>query len=430
MLAMAARMMQASGPQRLPVGLGQVLGQGVEAGLNRFALAKGQQREGELAAMQGALFQAKAQRAAEEAQMLRERERRRSAAITGPVAVAQANAAAGGSGPWSREYEARNAPAPWAEMEARGQRLIDADFVNDGKALLESAKILKDRLEFKDGVWYDKFTGEPVRGGHIVNKDGFGSTLSVGPGGAIGMGPMAGSDDRFRQQQRIGEEEKARFALETVPATGPNTQPYFASRLGLLGGGQGGAPVAAGPAPATVASMAANAAQQTSIAQNYAAMYNDMQKVSMVNPGKIAKYEQIGNLLQGFEGGKLAETGLNIASAANSAGIKIDPKLGNKEAAAALSNEIALDMRSTASGGGMPGAMSDKDRDFLKNMAPGLSQTNEGRRQIIGAKVKLLQRESQVAEMARKYYDRHKAIDAGFFNQLQEWSNKYPIFGQ
>jgi len=52
---------------------------------------------------------------------------------------------------------------------------------------------------------------------------------------------------------------------------------------------------------------------------------------------------------------------------------------------------MALSARSTAQGGGMPGAMSDADRDFLVKMMPGIKNTPEGNRLMI----KVMQRMEQ-----------------------------------
>jgi len=57
----------------------------------------------------------------------------------------------------------------------------------------------------------------------------------------------------------------------------------------------------------------------------------------------------------------------------------------------ALTSRMALSARSTAQGGGMPGAMSDADRDFLVKMMPGIKNTPEGNRLMI----KVMQRMEQ-----------------------------------
>jgi hypothetical protein len=180
--------------------------------------------------------------------------------------------------------------------------------------------------------------------------------------------------------------------------------------------------------PAQESQVAADAAQQTAVSKNYGEIFNNLQNSSMQNPAKMAKLSQIGNLLSDFEGGKFSQAGMELAQAFNSAGIKMDSRLPNKEAATALANEVALENRSTASGAGMPGAMSDADREFLKQMGPQLAQTAEGRKSIIDARVKVMERENRVAAMSRQYRQKYGKLDDNFFTQLQEWSNRNHIF--
>ena len=142
----------------------------------------------------------------------------------------------------------------------------------------------------------------------------------------------------------------------------------------------------------------------------------------------IAKYQQLGGLLEGVDGGVLTPLGTNLASMANSLGFKLDKNLPNKEAAAALANEMALELRNPANGAGMPGAMSEKDRDFLVSMTPSSSQTAEGRKMIISSAIALAQRNQQVADFARKYEKKYGQLDNGFFDQLSAWSSANPLF--
>jgi hypothetical protein len=157
-------------------------------------------------------------------------------------------------------------------------------------------------------------------------------------------------------------------------------------------------------------------------------MFTSYQSASLSNPAKMAKMERIGTLLGDFEGGKLSKAGFELARAGNSLGVKIDPKLSNKEAAEALTNEVALELRSTGEGKGMPGAMSDADREFLKNMTPQMASTAEGRKLIIESRIKVMERENKVAEMMRAYRKKYSVIDEDFFTQLSGWSERNPIF--
>lgn len=164
-------------------------------------------------------------------------------------------------------------------------------------------------------------------------------------------------------------------------------------------------------------------------AKSRAEMYSKMQSSAMANQAKIFKYEQIGKLLENYSGGKLAKTGMELSRLGTSLGINIDPKLPNKEAAEALASEAALDLRNTADGVTMPGAMSDQDRIYLKSMVPQLAQTDAGRNTIINLRVSLWKREQEVANMARKYKQKYGDINEDFFTQLQAWSDRNPIFG-
>jgi hypothetical protein len=119
---------------------------------------------------------------------------------------------------------------------------------------------------------------------------------------------------------------------------------------------------------------------------------------------------------------------MKVASTANSLGIKIDPKLPDKEAAGALARELALTLRATGQGSGMPGALSDADREFLVSMSPNLAQTAAGRKKVIDSHVALAQREADVAQFARNYENKYGRLDNGFFTQLSEYSKKNPVF--
>lgn len=127
--------------------------------------------------------------------------------------------------------------------------------------------------------------------------------------------------------------------------------------------------------------------------------------------------------------GALAE---NISGLKNiGASFGIDMKgLSSEQAAEAITNKMALASRSTAEGGGMPGAMSDSDRKFLAGMQPGLTKTPEGRAQIIDASRKVAQRQIDVSNMARQYEMQNGQLDIGFDKALADYSAKNQMFTQ
>ena len=104
--------------------------------------------------------------------------------------------------------------------------------------------------------------------------------------------------------------------------------------------------------------------------------------------------------------------------------------VGEAEAGTSLSAEMALQLRNPAGGAGMPGAMSDKDREFLQSMVPSLATTDEGRKIMIDTKKKLNQRSMKVAKMARDYRRQHGRLDENFYDQLAAYADANPLFDQ
>ena len=156
--------------------------------------------------------------------------------------------------------------------------------------------------------------------------------------------------------------------------------------------------------------------------------YAEVQKAGMSAQGALNRYNRLGQLLEGVDTGKFAPLGLEAAKIAREVGLNIDPKLANKEAAVALSSEIALQLRNPAGGAGMPGAMSDADRNFLQGMVPGIEKTPEGRKTILETAKKLAQRDAEVARMARQYRQKNGTINEGFYDELARFSEANPLF--
>jgi hypothetical protein len=117
--------------------------------------------------------------------------------------------------------------------------------------------------------------------------------------------------------------------------------------------------------------------------------------------------------------------GADIASAANSFGIKLDPKLSNKQASVALAIEMALAMRQPGSG-----PMTDKDFENYLDTVPDLAKTAAGRKKIVETMRAKAKRDIQVAKMAREYAKRNNGnLDDGFLDELAEFQAASPVFG-
>lgn len=157
--------------------------------------------------------------------------------------------------------------------------------------------------------------------------------------------------------------------------------------------------------------------------------YVVIQKAGQDALTKISRLDRFAQLSSGVETGRATPAMTEIQAWADSMGLKINTKgLNQKQAMDALTNEMALQARNPAGGAGMPGAMSDKDREFLVNMMPGLSRTPGGNKLLIETMKKLAQRDVEVAQLARDYRNRRGKLDEGFYNELRQFSEANPLF--
>lgn len=458
-LGLAQGLLAAGSPSPMPVSMGGALAQGFGGALNN-AMATQKMNQ------QQALVDVEKQKAALLGQQVRQADDKNKAmedvaskikaweqaglkvAPTGMIGVSDQSAAATGA-PWLAASGLQQ-PAP-AARPAFPFTLGDiARLKGAGVDIMDVYKEAQPNISIQNGFQVDPRLGI-VGSVPTTNQQGF-STITVrdpsSPSGyRVQMVP--GGNEAFTQQQLISHGSQAAFGSPiTIPASSPSASPTMVNpyRLAVSQGapdvlgakGAEGAPkpasgaagVPAGLSADQQAAQAATTEQQKKIGENYGTIYNNLQNAAMGNPAKIAKTQRVGQLLADYEGGKLSKSAMNVAQIGNSLGIKIDPKLPAKEAAEALSGEIALSLRDTSSGAGMPGAMSDADREFLKGMTPNLSLTADGRKQIIDSKVKVMEREVQVAKMARQYKQKYGGINEDFFNQLQQWSDRNPIFAK
>lgn len=165
------------------------------------------------------------------------------------------------------------------------------------------------------------------------------------------------------------------------------------------------------------------------IGKGFGEQYNAILKGAEAATRKLDRADRLTNLLDGLETGKLTPLALGAAGYGRSLGFKIDPKWSNIEAAQALTAEMALELRNPSGGAGMPGALSDKDREFLTSMVPGVDKTPQGRKLIVETTRKLAKREREVAAMARAYRQQRGGVfDEGFYDVLADYSAKNPLF--
>jgi hypothetical protein len=171
-------------------------------------------------------------------------------------------------------------------------------------------------------------------------------------------------------------------------------------------------------------------AEAKKVGEGMGEMYLELQKAGAAAPAKLGKFDRMEQLMEGVNTGKLTPAITQVASVAEALGFNIDPKLGPKQALEALANDMTLQMRNPAGGAGMPGALSDADREFLKSMSPGLAKTREGNKLIIQTGRALAKREEDVAKLARAYRKKNGSLDEGFYDELADFSAANPLFGK
>lgn len=157
----------------------------------------------------------------------------------------------------------------------------------------------------------------------------------------------------------------------------------------------------------------------------------DADRSAVVQSQKIGR---LGDLLGSMDTGTFAGTTNAMKAAAKAAGIDLDSlgvtdDVAPAQASKAISNEIALQLRNPAGGAGMPGALSDKDREFLSSMVPSIQNTPEGNKLLLDYWSRVVQRNRDVARIARDYKKRTGRYDEGVYDEFANYANKNPLFG-
>jgi hypothetical protein len=303
-----------------------------------------------------------------------------------------------------------------------------------GVDLTDVYKLATDPVKMEGGsVYKDRSTGTER---YIPKLD---NGLTIGPNGVVSVLPGYARGNADIKGAETLATEGAKASLDPFYAVGPGGAKYLYGSRATAMGFRPGPPDQGGPGqigdpggfggPLKVEQSPSDVTYGNDVAKEQAARFAEMGKSALNAQANITRYQRMNQLLGDFEGGKLAGAGLSLAKAANSLGLKLDPKLGDKEAAAALSNELALSLRNPAGGAGMPGSMSDSDRAFLQQMSPSLAQSAAGRKQIIDTNTRLGQRAQQVYRMAAAYQKKYGRVTDDFYTQLQDWANRNPVFG-
>lgn len=218
------------------------------------------------------------------------------------------------------------------------------------------------------------------------------------------------------------------------------TQGYLRKVLGGNGGAvdQGGMTSGVGPSLVYQSSQPAPGTQQGKFdareGEHSADDFRAAQIAVKTHRGQLGRLETMAGLLDGIETGKFTDWKLELKRGAKGIGLDlgafgINENTGPEEAARGLANQIALELRSPASGAGMPGAMSDKDREFLVSMVPGLVMSADGRKLAIDMQRKIVAKADAEAALYRDYRRNNGGrVDFGIYDKLADLE-KQDTFG-
>lgn len=151
---------------------------------------------------------------------------------------------------------------------------------------------------------------------------------------------------------------------------------------------------------------------------------NKMEEQAGAATENILKLQRLQGLLNQVDvRGATGPMVIQLKNIAKGLGMDVGDDVGYAQAADAIRNELALRIRNPDSGAGMPGAVSDRDLQFLTSMIAGVGNTPEGANLIIDASIRLEKRKQQIAREARKYEKAHGQLDEGWTDRLNEFVN-------
>lgn len=253
----------------------------------------------------------------------------------------------------------------------------------------------------------------------------------------------------FKQKLGIGNEFGKQGAIFQDPKTGK----FFSIQFGSDGrrkieevatpGGAGLAPAkgvmhvgdelvdkSTGAVTRNVAPNMAAGSFATTDGRNAAEQIEIREKAVQASRDKLPRLLQMEQLLRNPDvyQGKGGEWVLEAKKLGAAMGIDLG-NAGPAEVLNSIGKQFALQLRNPAGGEGMPGAMSDQDRNFLASMVPGLTNTPQGNAMMVRLAIEMEKyKTAQNAEAAR--FIRSRGSTMGLNEHIQEWSDRNPAISE
>lgn len=160
----------------------------------------------------------------------------------------------------------------------------------------------------------------------------------------------------------------------------------------------------------------------------FAERYAEISKQGQSAQKEIDSLNMLDTTLSQVYTGKGGDTVKELVKIGAAFGFELDKQAAATDVAESLINKMALSFRSTANGEGMPGAMSDADRQFLMSLPPGFEKTPQGNKILIEFYKRAAKRKQEIARMARDYRKKNGRFDDDFDDVLDEYYVKNPLF--
>lgn len=184
------------------------------------------------------------------------------------------------------------------------------------------------------------------------------------------------------------------------------------------------------PAPASpLVSMGGERAWDVESAKLFAKRYDEINGQASNAQQMLAMLSAADSALatgvyQGIGGEQL----LDLQRFGTAIGLDNADQVAGGELVRAIQNRMSLLMRNPESGMGMPGAVSDRDIQFLKAAQPGLARSPEGNKQLLGMLAAMERRKIEIAALADTYVQENGRLDVGFNQAVRAYAEANPLF--
>ena len=235
----------------------------------------------------------------------------------------------------------------------------------------------------------------------LYTQDGQGRTIAIAPGSAItDKTPVVAAPGTNSNDTEVTRLIRERDAL---PAGDPNRAAYD-SRIAALGRGQ----------------------QQSAYDKNNDESFAKLNEEIFTNATKAAADRGTYAALEAAVNnpnvtqGVLGAASLGLKKALNAFGMDAG-STGPAEMLQALGNQISLRLRDPSNGAGMPGALSDSDREFLRSMTISLGNSPDANRLLAQYYLASQQKALDLDGMRQQYIAKNGRIDEGFRTQMSDY---------